>query len=230
MCIRDRRQSAQKRKNTCPAYNHQCSHCSRLHHFEDVCRSKDKPKPKDENPPNHQGAIYQALCSATVSSISADHHIYQKEGNRWSKQPSSPQPFIKLSVRVDYQDYVDLGFKPIVNNPENTITVPAMADTGCQSCLAGFKTVQRLGLTKSDLLSVKMKMHAANDQPISILGAIILRISGTDQNDNVKETRQMTYITKDSNNIFLSKAACIDLGISKDFPTIRATPSTANDC
>ena len=223
------RQSAQKRKNTCPAYNHQCSHCSRLHHFEDVCRSKDKPKPKDENPPNHQGAIYQALCSATVSSISADHHIYQKEGNRWSKQPSSPQPFIKLSVRVDDQDYVDLGFKPIVNNPENTITVPAMTDTGCQSCLAGFKTVQRLGLTKSDLLSVKMKMHAANNQPISILGAIILRISGTDQNDNVKETRQMTYITKDSNNIFLSKAACIDLGmISKDFPTIRATPSTAN--
>ena len=26
----------------------------------------------------------------------------------------------------------------------------------------------------------------------------------------------------------MSKAACIDLGISKDFPTIRATPSTAN--
>ena len=46
---------------------------------------------------SHQGAIYQALCSATVSRISADHHIYQKEGNRWSKQPSSPQPFIKLS-------------------------------------------------------------------------------------------------------------------------------------
>ena len=104
-----------------------------------------------------------------------------------------------------------------------------MTETGCQSCLAGFKTVQRLGLTKSDLLPVKMKMHAANDQPISILGAIILRISGTDQNDNVKETRQMTYITKDSNNIFLSKAACIDLGmISKDFPTIGATPSTDN--
>ena len=82
---------------------------------------------------------------------------------------------------MEDQDYIDLGFKPIVNNPESSITVPTMADTGCQSCLAGFKIVQQLGLTKKDLIPVKMKMHAANDRPISILGAIILCISGVDQ-------------------------------------------------
>ena len=177
----------------------------------------------------NQGAIYDALCSATVNSVSADHHVHQKSTNQWQQRPSSPQPFIKLSIRVEDQDYVDLGFKPIVNNPESSITVPAMADTGCQSCLAGFKIVQQLGLTKNDLIPVKMRMHAANDRPINILGAIILRISGVDQNNNITETRQMTYITKNSNSVFLSKAACIDLGmISENFPTVVGLSSSSN--
>ena len=226
-----KKSSAQRRKNTCPAYNHQCNHCDRLHHFENVCRSKNKSKhiKEDQDTTNRQGAIYYALCSATTNSTSTDHRIYQKSMDQWKRRPSSPQPFIKLSVRVNDQDYTDLGFKPIVNNSKTAITVPAMADTGCQSCLAGFKIVQQLGLVKNDLIPVKMKMHAANDKPINILGAVILRISGVDENNNFTETRQMTYITKDSNNIFLSKAACIDLGmISDNFPTVGGTSSSSN--
>ena len=223
--------SAQRRKSTYPAYNHQCSHCKRLHHFEDVCRSKDKPKtPKeDQTVTNNQGAIYDALCSATVNSVSADHHVHQKSTNNGNNaRQAHNHPFIKLSIRVEDQDYVDLRFKPIVNNPES-FTIPAMADTGCQNCLAGFKIVQRLGLTKNDFIPVKMRMHAANDRPINILGVIIMRISGVDQNNNVTETRQMTYITKDSNSVFLNKAACIDLGmISENFPTVGGVSSSIN--
>ena len=32
----------QTRKESCPAYNHTCGHCHRLHHYDHVCRSKDK--------------------------------------------------------------------------------------------------------------------------------------------------------------------------------------------
>lgn len=52
-----------------------------------------------------------------------------------------------------------------------------MADTGCQSCLAGVQVIHKLGLTKSDLIPLTMKMHAANNGGITILGATILRIS-----------------------------------------------------
>lgn len=87
--------------------------------------------------------------------------------------------------------------------------------------------VQQLGLTKDDLIPVIMKMNAANESPISILGAIIIRISGVDQQNNVIETKQMTYITKDSDTIFLCKSACIDLGmIPPDFPKIGAATSS----
>ena len=69
-------------------------------------------------------------------------------------------------------------------------------------------------------------MHAANDKPINILGALILRISGIDNNNIITETKQMTYITKDARNFFLSKAACIDLGIISDnFPTVSGASS-----
>jgi len=96
-----------------------------------------------------------------------------------------------------------------------------MADTGCQSCLVGFRCIQRLGINKKDLIPVTMKMHAANNQSIKILGAITLRITGKNQYGELKETRQFTYVTNDSNKFFLSRSACVDLGIiSETFPTV----------
>ena len=66
-----------------------------------------------------------------------------------------------------------------------------------------------------------MKMRAANNIGINILGAAILRYIGTDNNGTTVETRQLTYITDNSDKIFLSKEACIALGmISETFPTV----------
>ena len=53
-----------------------------------------------------------------------------------------------------------------------------MADTGCQSCLAGINLLKAMGLQKTHLIPVTMKMTAANSQGIEILGALPLRISG----------------------------------------------------
>ena len=33
------------RRSECPAFNHMCKHCNHLHHFETICRSKNKAKP-----------------------------------------------------------------------------------------------------------------------------------------------------------------------------------------
>ena len=58
-----------------------------------------------------------------------------------------------------------------------------------------------------------MRMHAANNQGIKILGATILRISGKDEEGRISENQQMTYVTDNSDNLFISREACIDLGI-----------------
>ena len=100
-------------------------------------------------------------------------------------------------------------------------TIFAMADTGCQSCLADIKVIHRLGLKKSDLIPVTMTMHAANNKGINILGATILRISGRNDQGRQIETRQMTYVTDSSDKLFLCREACTSLGIiSATFPTL----------
>ena len=85
-----------------------------------------------------------------------------------------------------------------------------MADTGCQSCLAGTSVMSKLGLTTGDLIPVNLRMHAANNNNIDILGATILRLTDTSSR---KTTRQMVYITRHVSKLFLSREARTDLGI-----------------
>ena len=101
------------------------------------------------------------------------------------------------------------------------VRVMAFADTGCQSCLVGSVLLPRLGLRNSDLIPVKTKMRAASNDGINLLGAVLLKISGSDATGNWLSTNQMTYITDCANQFFLCKEACTELGlITTKFPTI----------
>ena len=74
-----------------------------------------------------------------------------------------------------------------------------------------------------------MQMHAANNNQITILGAIILSITGQSQAGVQHTTKQIVHVTNESDKFYLSRRACADLGmISTTFPTIgeTATPPT----
>ena len=99
-----------------------------------------------------------------------------------------------------------------------------MADTGCQSCLGGLNLLQTMGLQRKHLIPVTMKMTAANSRGIEILGALPVRISGESSDGSTIITRQIIYFSPATNRLFLSKHACISLGlISSKFPTIGET-------
>ena len=96
-----------------------------------------------------------------------------------------------------------------------------MADTGCQSCLASMSIICRLGLNENSLIPVTTRMHAANSKGINIMGAVVLRFYGQSQPGLTLESRQIVYVTNDSDKLFLTREACEDLGIiSGTFPTI----------
>ena len=225
------RSLARFRKTDCPAYSHKSQLCSKDHHFESVCRSKDRPlkrrpKPSSEN---CEGAVFDTLCMMTSSlpgkanrSISIDHHLFDNMSKTWMKRSSQPQPFVSLTIRASHRDYRALGFT--LGTPSKSVNQPAMADTGCQSCLAGIIVLYRLGLTPSDLIPGTMRMHAADNKDINILGATMLHITAKNANGRIFETRQMVYITDCSEKFFLSRGACVDLHIiPKDFPKIGET-------
>ena len=218
---------ASMRKNVCPAYSKSCSFCHRLHHFESVCRIKGKNSLASTPGDTHlsEGANFSSLCSTSEvknfksRSMTLEHHTYDNLSDCWTRQKSKPQPFITLKVTSHQDDYKEFGIH--LNFQPKACSIPAMADTGCQSCLISLKLLSRLSFSERDLIPVTMKMHAANDNKIKIIGAVILRISGTSSHGEHIETRQITYVTPDSDKFFLSKEACIKLGmITNLFPEI----------
>ena len=155
------------RKKSCDAYGHTCSHCKKRHHLEELCRSRSNAKPGYQaSTEDDQGAVFDTLCTIDASDKGAacnlilEHHIYNSLTDTWVKSASKRQPFIKVIVGIRQDDYTALGHRlPVV---PKSVTAFGMADTGCQSCLAGVNLLKQLGLTKAQLVPVTMKMHACS--------------------------------------------------------------------
>ncbi len=96
-----------------------------------------------------------------------------------------------------------------------------VADTGCQSCIAGPDIIGTLGLRKSDLMKTKNLMRAVNRSKVELLGLILVKFSGQDGANVVRSTKQVVYVTDSCKGVYLSREACEQLGlISEIFPTI----------
>ena len=228
-----KKSSASVGQINCLAYNKTCNACKKLHHFEVVCRSKGKASTAADIHTNYQSSDqnsnstnFDTLCSMYSSydpstcSIAVDHHLYDQLTSTWVQKPSKPQPFIDVEISASTDNHTVFGCK--IPKDTKAIIHPAMADTGCQSCLAGIKVINKLGLYEQNLIPVTMKMHAANNNGISILGAIILHFTGKNRHGDEFKTQQMTYVTNSSDKLFLSREACADLGIiSKNFPMVN---------
>ena len=123
------------RSKECPAYGTVCGNCKKDHHFESVCRGRAKTKSSRIS--EQESAVFDTLCELTIqcnmASVSLDHHVYDQASDKWLRHPSKSQPFVRLSMAVQKEDYKHFGFHLSVQ--PNTVSVDAMADTGCQSCL-----------------------------------------------------------------------------------------------
>ena len=124
--------------------------------------------------------IYNPTCDTLGNQLDAlEHHRHIEATDIWKKHTSTPQLYIDVQMIIDTNAYQALN---ISNNLTfRTITVKAMADTGCQSCLAGINVMQKIGLQERDLVPVRMSMRAANKTDIRILGAIVVKLSYTSE-------------------------------------------------
>ena len=163
-----------------------------------------------------------------IGSITIDHHIYNELCNAWERRRSDPQPFLDVSVTADPSDLKALGHTPTFTKVNSPVVFPAMADTGCQSTLAGESILNKLGLNPSQLISTTTSMSAANCSPITISGALPLCISARSPGGTTHSTRQLVYFTPSTDKIYLSKNACIALQIiPESFPSVGFAHSAA---
>ena len=115
--------------------------------------------------------VPSTLCSGQRGGlpIPLDHHIYDNLSATWLRRRSAPQPYVGVTVTIVSDDYEPLCVK--VSTPTMTCPASVMAETGCQSSVAGLKLTRRLGLRLSDLILVTIRMHIATTGGIKILGA-----------------------------------------------------------
>ena len=69
--------------------------------------------------------------------------------------------------------------------------VSALADTGAQSNLWGWKDFQETGFCKKDLMPVSITIPAANKIPINILGAFTATFSGMSPKKRLSDVTEL---------------------------------------
>ena len=201
--------------------------------FQSLCAMESTSTPPTGAPVStglpHKSDFNEEVRAAGPIEIA--HHVYNDLCRMWERRSSDPQPFIDITIQVVPSDIAELGVKPANLSPSPTVIKPAMADTGCQSMLAGESVLRSLGRSRSDLIPCSTRMSAANENAIDILGALPLRISGTSEEGHIRTTRQLVYFSTSTERLYLSKSACIALGlIDSDFPKIgsHATPQLSS--
>ena len=128
----------------------------------------------------------------------------------------SPRTHLAGSVHPADYDHFNL-LPPSVKN----FSVDAVVDSGAQVCLWSHAECKARGFSDADLIPVSVKLVAANKSPISLAGAIILRLSGKSPDGHSVSHPTMVYVSDDVEGFFLSLDAMKGLGIVPcNFPAV----------
>ena len=84
-------------------------------------------------------------------------------------------------------------------------------DTGAQVTISGLAILTRLNLRQADLIPVSQKVTTANDVYLTILGAIVVKL--TSVTSLRRSPHPLCYISKECHGLYLSLTACTSLGI-----------------
>ena len=176
--------------------------------------------------------LFQSLCSVenappvdneivcNLGDFELEHCVYNATQDTWVKKPSAPQLTLSLYTTHYLCDTRALVLRTPLRRPTKAALVSVVADTGCQSCLAGTNLLSKLGLTERYLSKTRLQMSAANGNNLDIIGAIALRLSDSASPSDT-ETRQIVCICRDTSDFFLSRGACVALGIvPRNFPGV----------
>ena len=237
------------RAKHCPAWQSTCPKCSVRGHYSVSCRkctdchgwghndSSSKFCTKRKTPRNKQQATtcqtedyspeYAQLCSTTShvedNEPSQDrkspinHHIYD---GQWVARPSKPHPIISAHLRPLPADHEELGYPVSDGSKLTTLTIPMIADSGCQSSIMPLKTAHTMGFGKNDIIPVNLSMSGAIKEDLGVEGAIIAEVA-LQGSDPPRSTKQLIYLSAKMTKAFLCREALENLGvIPTNFPEI----------
>ena len=93
--------------------------------------------------------------------------------------------------------------------------------------VAGPDLLKKLNVSKHELFNVSANIQTGDCKRLQLIGGLIISISAMGPDGNQRISNHMCYIGEKIETLFLSRNACINLGIiSKTFPSIEYEAST----
>ena len=155
-------------------------------------------------------------------------HMLQ-ENMKWIVRRAESQPVIRLAVQVSTKSYSANNIKPPSAYKHRQADLEMLADTGSQAVIMGTNQLGQLGLTVRDLMDCEMSLSGVTNSSVQIIGALFVRVTGSDTQQKVWTTTQLCYVARGVDRMILSKEACRDLGlVTKDFPSVGSCESRAS--
>ncbi len=188
------------RRQQCPAFGATCSNCQRLHYYADQCW---------QGPAEQENAITETVLGMGEGTLRHQH--WDGKQGMWLCQRSPPQPTLNVELATSREDYTAHGHT--LRKEVRGLMTTALADTGCQSCLAGPTLQAGLQLKDRDLIPASLAMTSASGHPLPIMGAALIRLRVV---SSQRTTRLMVYFSREATKLYLSLAACTDLGLIGD--------------
>ena len=215
-----RRPQPSVRKSKCPAWNKDCKSCQKPGHFSTVCKAKTKAITANSigcNVPQDDSELYELTSPPTrprhkKTGMRVLSHVAMNRFGEWEAQNPDTQPSILVTVSVCDSGYDKLAI-PKPHDRRGKKTVTALPDSGAQVTVGGPDLIHTLGVTKNKLIPVSQQISAANNGQLTLLGGILLDISGKDKDGKTYISSQLVYIADGVKKLLLSRRACVELGI-----------------
>ena len=222
------RSGVEIRREKCQAFNNVCDTCSATGHFTAVCRSKKKSRSElgafTEEYSLGEGNFCKLSSISTQSAASRKilPHTAFDEFKGWVAAKPEKHSQLPVLASLYTQGYEQLGIPSpkCINRRVEYISLP---DTSAQISDAGIKFSHGLGVKKTELIPLLHGVNVANNDGLRLLGGLLATFIGTDSNGRSRQTRQLCYIAEGIDGLYLSRTACMDLGlIGNNFPQIGA--------
>ena len=167
--------------------------------------------------------------SAKRSNKSSDplpHYEMNKSG-KWKVKSAKPHPKITVNVEICQDGYKQIGAAVPRGSHQHSVTCSSLPDTGSQIVVAGPDLLKKLNVSKHELFNVSANIQTGDCKRLQLIGGLIISISAMGPDGNQRISNHMCYIGEKIETLFLSRNACINLGIiSKTFPSIEYEAST----
>ena len=177
------------------------------------------------------GWFYMSTKSplAKISNKTTDPlpHYEMNELGKWKVKPAKPHPKITVNVEICQDGYNQIGAAVPQSSHPHSVTCSSLPDTGSQIVVAGPDLLKKLNVSKHELFKVSTNVKMVDCKRLQLIGGLMITISAMGSDGKKRISKHMCYIGEKIETLFLSKDACVNLGIiPKTFPSIEYEATT----